>query len=463
MRQLMTHQSEGVQFALDKRFFGLFMEMRLGKTLTYIRWAQLHPDIRTVLVVAPISALNSWHRELEEEGEIVYPSYLEKGGEARLLSAVLPFSHVPEIAEHAPREWVLLNYDAVRSLEEPVWWNWDAVVLDESTKIKNPQAQITKLCIKGFRTCKYRTILSGLPNPESELDFISQFLFSHGSFMHCKNYWQVRSKCFDQDWTGKWILKKGMYNQLHAEVHSNAFVRRRSECNVGSRKLYSRRIVEMPEKPTNVRKMYRDIERDFICGDMTTQWAIVLQTWLARLAGGFSPENASLVFDSKSAEILNLLTGELSGEPVVLWFRFNDELNYMSNLLKSRGFTVGNIYGDVDYSERDKVVRAFQSKQLQYVCCQMKCAKMGMDLSVADTAIYYSTGWSLEDRMQTEDRIIHPTKTTPQLIIDIVTQGTVDEDVVYALSDKSCNANTFLRRMRENATRRATHHGYSIR
>jgi len=461
---LMKHQSEFVQYALDKRYVASFQEMRLGKTLAYIRYVQLLPDVSKILVVAPISALQGWHEELEREGEVVYPAYMEKGADARLTAAYTPFINRLHLPGYDTREWVLLNYDGLRVLEAPSYWQWDAVVLDESTKIKNPTAKITKMCLQGFRGVPYRAILTGLPNPESELDFVCQFLFTHGSFMGCDNYWKFRSKYCVPDWTGKWTLKYDAYASIKQAVHEKAFIRRRKDCNIGSKKVYQKRVLDFtPEQ----RKEYRKVEREFVCGDLETQWAIVLQTWLSRLSGGFRPEsgrrslssddtNASQLWHThKADEVLSLMRGELHNEKVVLWFKFNDELRFIRDMLVANGYNTAAIYGDTPVSKREEVAKSFFTEYTQVVCCQVKGGLKGLDLSAADTAIYYSTGWSMEDRYQSEDRIIHPRKTTPQLIIDLVMRDTVDEDVVYALGDKACTADEFLRRMRHHAERRA--------
>jgi len=66
----------------------------------------------------------------------------------------------------------------------------------------------------------------------------------------------------------------------------------------------------------------------------------------------------------------------------------------------------------------------------------------------ADTAIYYSNYYSFEMRTQSEDRIIHPLKQTPLLYVDLVTENTIDEDVVEILQTKKLRAVGFMRLLR---------------
>jgi SNF2 family DNA or RNA helicase len=212
------------------------------------------------------------------------------------------------------------------------------------------------------------------------------------------------------------------------------------------------------------RKEYRKVEREYVCGEQETQWAVVLHTWLSRLSGGFRPGDAvggdptvggNVFHTHKTNELLSLLHGELHGEKVVVWCRFNQEIDHLHDVLNVDGVNVRKINGQTPVSQREEIQKYFNTTDyIQVVLCQIKGGLKGVSLWGADTAIYYSTGWSMEDRYQSEDRTIHPSKTTPQLIIDLVMRDTVDEDVVYALLDKSCTADEFLRRMRISAERR---------
>jgi hypothetical protein len=75
---------------------------------------------------------------------------------------------------------------------------------------------------------------------------------------------------------------------------------------------------------------------------------------------------------------------------------------------------------------------------------QVKCGKFGLDWSVASTAIYYSNPYDMEDRAQSEDRIVSATKTEPVLYIDLITKDTIDEEVTEVLRDKNVTARSFF-------------------
>jgi hypothetical protein len=77
------------------------------------------------------------------------------------------------------------------------------------------------------------------------------------------------------------------------------------------------------------------------------------------------------------------------------------------------------------------------------------CGRYGLDMSKSSTNIYYSNSCSLENRAQSEDRILHPQKSEPLLTIDLAAKGTVDEKIVYLLQRKDINAEFFMQDLRK--------------
>ncbi len=463
-RVLMTHQQQGLEWAQTREHYGLLMEMRLGKTLTAIRDVQLRPESgglstpRMVLVVAPVTVLGAWEKELWLEGEYYVNVNQYKGFDARAgaIGALLD----PRIAQLHPRRWVLINYEVLRQmpgLATELGWNF--VILDESTRIKNPQAQITKICLGGFRTAQHRVILTGMVSPEGPLNLWSQFTFLHGSFMGCYNYWKYRSKYFIPDDYGHWTAKMQVLADLKHAVHEKSFITRRADVNIGQKKIYERRIVKLePAKLKEYRKVERDLETS---GGSETQWQIVVNTWLARMAGGFTAEGAEF-HKAKITELIHLLCGELSAEKAVVWFRFNDELRAVAKACAYANIPACSIYGETKPEDRTRYLRMFSQPNLsstRVLLCQEQCAKFGIDCSAADTAIYYSNWYSNEARSQSEDRIVHPTKKAPLLIVDLITEHTIDEDVVEVLNDKKADATAFMMRLRTQQLRRIARGG----
>lgn len=447
----MPHQLEAVEYAKNRKNIALFMEMRLGKTWSLIlavqQWCDMGEVLNHNLVVAPVSVLRSWQQELnicDEQSFLL--SSMSKQDRVDWLRYALSLNH---------RVWVLASYETLLGTPELLEDVWDTVSLDESTKIKNPKAQITKLCTKHFRKAKHRAILTGLPTPENILDYFEQFRFLSGSFMDCDNYWQFRAKNFLPTPQKSWVPKLGVRPLMKARAHLRSFTRTRNECNIGSKKIFTTRTVPMNAQQKRLTdEMYSTFGFTTASGgEKETEYAMVVFSWLSSVAGGHYPkeggEPGECISDAKFKEIHRMIEGELKGEPLVIWFNYNTELYNFHDFLKEKGIVSRTITGEDSPQKRHENRIAFNNGEFDYLLCQEACGKYGLDCSRADVAIYYSNSMSCEKRAQSEDRIVHPTKKRPLLYIDLVTEGSIDEDIVPRIQQKTLDARWVMSRVGE--------------
>jgi SNF2 family DNA or RNA helicase len=325
---------------------------------------------------------------------------------------------------------------------------WDCVILDESTKIRNPKAKITKLIQAYAGEFKYKAVLTGLPDPESPLDFFEQMRFLHGRFLGCSNYWSFkRCHFFQIGYTD--ITPKRTKVRIKAALQQLAFSMTRKQAGINISKVYEKRYVPLNNKQ---KKLYKQIEEGFEYKigkeEQQTKWVPVRYSWYSAISGGFTPEGKFLS-DAKLKEIVNLLKGELKYQQVVIWFRFSKEIEYVAKALNALKYKVGIFTG----AEKDDAEK-FEKKHIQIICAQGKCGQYGLDWSCASTAIYYSNWYDGEIRQQSEDRIVHPQKKEPLLYIDLVAEDSIDEDVVAILRRKNLNAKEFAVELQERWKKR---------
>jgi SNF2 family DNA or RNA helicase len=436
LRKPLPHQTQALEYCREKERIALFMEMRLGKSLVAVRWAKQFNFIKNILLVAPLTVLAEWENELIKE-------LVPKNQICTLLGTK---NKKLELISNSDGPWFLINYEGLRSCQELITEkSWDMVILDESTRIKNPSATTTKLIQNYLGDTPFKAILSGLPNPEDPSDFFEQFKFLNGQFMQHRNFWHWRNQYFNHGGFN-WFPRKGVREKIKEEVHNFSFIRTKKQCKVGSKKIYSRRYAYMTP---NQKTIYNAIEKDFAfsCkeGLKETKWSPVKYSWLAQVAGGILPETKEIISTAKLKVLLEILKGELKDEKVVVWFRFNSELEYAEKLLVDNGISCRSITGSVLPSRRANFTKSFrESTNPRVMLAQVKCCKFGVDWSVASAAIYFSNPDDMEGRAQSEDRIIHSLKTEPVIYLDLVTKDTVDEDIVEALREKNVNSKSFL-------------------
>lgn len=468
----------------------IFMEMRLGKTLFTIRKVE-ETKPKKVLVLIPKTLFSTWVDELEQEGiECITIS----GPESKWENV---FSQKSGI------RWFIVNYERVRASPWMLEEGWDWIVLDESTKIRKPRSQISRLMADGelpvterakvffirkarkhypnqgilkgksyfwwkFKggeriRSKYppdpewlvkesvehypkvlevpnKAILSGMPMPESVMDLFMQMKFLFGSFMGCNNYYQFQAKhCIQVGST--WIPKKESRKLIRKEMKRLSFCLSRKEAGMGEQVVRERRVIELPPK---LKALYRQVELEWAFEGVETSYKLVLLTWLARLAGGCAE---GYFFPYKIDEIVDLLHGELCDESLVIPFRFNTELKHTFQRLRKEKITATWITGQLDKDERGRRVRLLQKQKRRVLLVQAKACQYGLNMAQASTMIWYSRWYDSEINAQMQDRIVHPEKKEPLLHVDLIGQETVDETVVSVVREKHRRAKEFTRRM----------------
>jgi hypothetical protein len=471
---LFPHQLDAVRYAKSRDAIALFMEMRLGKSPVTIRWAQ-HHGLRRILLVAPLNTLRGrlqWEGELRRERQTV--TSLPAIPKAKWMGALYrwrkgvgdaviddgfarPGDTTTALIRERRTGWFLANWEAV--LHEPslLQRSWDGIVLDESTRIRSPRAKITKLFLSHTAHVRHRAILSGLPNPETPLDYFCQFQFLDGHFMGYENYYEFRYRYFLEGFQGwDWYPKKGTRDAIRNYVHDRAFILQRKTAGVGSDKV--REVIRIPQNKLQ-RRTLREASRDFAVGDRETKWATTVHLWMQKIAGGFHPtlEPVELLSEAKLRALCHVAKRH---RPVVVWFRFNHEIEFAYQYLQQHSrLRVAYVHGEMKDSKTLRIKRQeqFQRGELDVILLQVKLGRYGWNLSRANTAVYYSNSFEFEDRSQSEDRIIHLTKRTPCLYIDLVTENSADEDVVETLAEKRMNARLFARRLNQMLRQRWQH------
>ena len=95
------------------------------------------------------------------------------------------------------------------------------------------------------------------------------------------------------------------------------------------------------------------------------------------------------------------------------------------------------IYGAVSVEDRDKAVKSFQDdKHTRFFVGNPSTGGYGLNLTAAETVIYYSNSYDLTHREQSEDRAHRKGQTKSVTYVDIICKGTIYEFIVKALNKK---------------------------
>jgi SNF2 family DNA or RNA helicase len=430
-----NYQVKVINWGIEKLLNGQnalpeFIEMRLGKTLITSKlclWLQKWRNCQRFLIVCPKTVIPVWEKELAYEG-ITGLRFDSKITRTPLFAAI----------QKLPGFFVT-NYETLTRTEVSKF-PWDVVILDETTKVRYPDTKITKTVIHDFVEIPYKFALTGSPDPEGLLDYFCQMKFCFGHCMGVESYWKFKDRFFMAQGANKFRPLRGFKEQFSQYLAENAYVLTREQVDMGSHKVYQQRYVDMSE---DALAFYKDFESMWVNEEFDTQWAIVAFNYMQQMAGGY-PKKKEFSSNHKIEEIWDLMETDLKHEKVVIWCRFRNEIDEVVNKLKFK-YLVDKIDGSVPNDLRAAIIKDFQeTNTIQILVAQIRTASMGVDFSASDTVIYYSNGLGALDRIQSEDRVIHPNKKSPVLFIDILTNDTIDIDVYNRYMDKKNNRENFL-------------------
>lgn len=424
-RPLRADQKRALRYAVRVVHPALFMEMRLGKTLTIIRFLKITESDR-ILVSIPYEAFLAWRDELKREGEHWVELTGTKSQRLKTLHRGL----------RKGARWFLINHEGHRALPEIAQHHWDAVGIDESTVIKSPRSAVSKFYTENFRDARHRFILAGKPAPESDLDYFMQCKFLNPEILGETNFWRFQRRHFQLLPNHKWLVFASGSRFIASRLAKHCFFMTRKQAGLHVKKVYEQRLVRMDAR---TRKIYRIAEREFVLEYLgkvkTTIHAPVRYIWLRRLCGGFADRD--YVSNAKLKQLLYLLGGELSGQQVVIWCHFLLELELVARKIREALGPAEVIRGKVVTRKRDETVKRFQAGAINWLVVQPGCFRFSGDLSVADTSVYYSSPVSALTRSQTEDRIVNVQRAkVGKLVIDLTMENSVDMDIRAGLQRK---------------------------
>lgn len=417
-----AHQRAGLEFLASLGGGALLWEMGTGKTKTAIDFCEWLAA-EHVLVICPNTVKRNWGAEVEKHaGHQGYD--------------VLDGSVKDRIGRLAKTRYSIVNCEslsiaAFAKAAQAV--EWDVVIVDESTRFKTPSAARTKALHK--LTATHRLILTGTPITGKPEDAWAQLHFVAPGLLG--SYWHFRDRYIALDFFKHPIgLKAGMAPELNKLIASRSYRVLKEDVLDLPPKVYEDRVVELagPQK-----QAYEQMKHDLYVelAGMENATAYNILTMLLRLtqitAGlvGGGDRYTWLPNNAKVDELDQLLTDELRDQQVVVFGMYQEELRQLSDR-----YSAPIIYGPTPERERFAHIEDFQSGRTRVLLCQERTGGIGINLTAAQTAIYYTRGWSLEEYLQSQDRLHRIGQTRSVTILHLIAKGTVDEDIAKALRKK---------------------------
>ena len=465
----LAHQAECLARFADWPACGFLMDMGCGKTKTLLDnagYLYLDGKIQALLVVAPKGVYLNWvhdeipkHVPLEVKYEMAYWSSAPKKFERDSLTQLME-------SKSSSLKILAMNIEAIGGKKGLAYVKAflkkyrSLMVIDESTTIKNIDAIRTDVCINVGKTAKYRRILTGNVMPNGPLDIFSQAEFLAPGLLGHRSYYGYRNSVavFQDTYNNAGKVFKAIVgyrdvDKITDNLHKFAFIVKKEDCLDLPQKIFMSRNVEMGPKQA---KAYEDMRDKAIVelseGTVTAVMVLTQLTRLHQIACGFTKldqTNVEVGFDEPNArlsELLDVLDG--IRRKAIVWcnYRHNLDQVYRAIVEKYGKDSVVRFDGSVKQDDRTYAKNSFQDADspVRFFVANPAAGKFGITLTQADTCVYYSNSYNLEDRLQSEDRAHRIGQDVSVVYLDLRVRGTVDDKIISALRDKKMLSDSVL-------------------
>ena len=446
---LYAHQTKAYNFALGlfekekgdpkSKAVAFLMDMGTGKTITTIALVGTMNErmgVNKLLVVCPKSIVGVWEDEFKKFADYRYALTVLDGTLQKKKEAF-------RFMNGTALQVIVVNYESCWRLEKEIAkWKPDMVVCDESSKIKNPTTSQSKALHRLGKLTKYNAILTGTPITNNPLDFFSQYKFLDesilgGSFFLFRNRYAVMGGYQNHQVIGYRHLA-----ELVEKVHDVAYRIKIEDAVDLPPFIDETRTIQLEPRAQAVYKM---IEEDCYAalseeGEVTARNVLTQLLRLSQVTGGYIRNDADATAMEVSTAKLEALEDIIDscmdeGKQVVVFARFVPEIEAIEKMLKKKGLGYSLIYGAT--KDRAEQVKQFQEDpNVKVFVGQLQTTGMGLTLTAANVAVFYSLDFSYANYEQSRARIHRIGQKEKCLYIHLVCKGTVDEKVMSALQKK---------------------------
>lgn len=450
------HQLQAYHFAKALPACMLALDMGTGKSKVAIDLL-VNRHCARILIVCPSSVVQVWSTQFERHapGQYLLAALDEGSTDKRAKAGSLAVElaqvrHLPVI--------VVVNYEAAWRGAMGTWilnTAWDAVVLDESHRIKQPGGKASQFFSRLGDKTPMRLCLTGTPMPHSPLDIYAQYRFlDKGIYGTSFTVFRSRYALLQQVGVHHGAQKVIGYqnqNELHEKFYRLAF------------RVKAEDVQQLPEAVDVVRpvtlspsakKLYEQLKTDFTVdlanGRVTAANALTRLLRLQQITSGWirqdreiatGAEGALVEVDTeKRTVLLELLEDLHDTEPVVVFCRFIHDLEAVH--------TVGAALGrqSLELSGRRNELREWQSGTAPLLAVQVQSGGVGIDLTRARYCVFYSLGFSLGDYLQARKRTHRPGQTQNVTYLHLIATDTIDAQIYTALENREEIVETILQR-----------------
>lgn len=462
---LHSYQKTAADFAITHPKCGLFLDLGLGKTLTTLAvLSQVYnQETGHILIIAPKSiAKTTWVNEIKKWNiTIPYKSLIvNENGKSYTRKARL--EAYSEVYKNPVRTIYFINRELLSDLIEncPVYkksvvWPFQTIVIDELQSFKSSQSKRFK-ALKSVLSAVNRFIgLTGTPTPNGIEDIWSQIYLMDNGVRLGKNITAFRSMYMypgyinSQGIVCQWLPKSGAQDVIYNRISDIVISMKNKNIKLPPVAFIDDIVAMSPAELKLYKKFVNDAVLEFSDGTLATAAnAAVMSAKLQQLASGaiytVDEDNNSTgtysVIHKAKLERLEYIRAN-SDDNLLVAYNFKSDANMILNHFRSLDIPC-EIF---DSSKADDYLRRWDNGEIPMLLIQPQAAGFGLNFQYGGhTLVWYTLPFNLESYLQTIGRTYRQGQTKTVYIHRIMTDKTIDKQILKILTEKDENMKALL-------------------
>ncbi|HGA1134276.1 TPA: SNF2-related protein [Streptococcus suis] len=434
---LHNYQVVAKDFIIGHPYAAVILDMGMGKTATTLSAVnELMFDrfeVAKVLVIAPLRVANTvWSDEIEQWTELRHLRY----------SKIVGTPKQRKVALQKDADIYIVNRENLPWLVEQCspYFKWDMVVIDELSSFKSWQSKRFKAFMAMRPYMKRIVGLTGTPSSNGLMDLFAEFKVIDGGERLGRFIGEFRSRYFEEGRRNGNIV----YEYIPMDYAECQIQDKISDITISMKALdyldmpeliSTKKLVRMSEKE---KEKYSQFKKEYVLSELdglevTATNAASLTNKLVQLSNGavYSDNHSVVAFHEQKLDALEDILESANGEPVLVayWFK-HDLARIMGRLEKLK------VKSRVLKTEED--IREWNKGNVPVGLLHPAGAGHGLNLQKGGHhLVWFGLTWSLELYQQTNARLWRQGQESETVVIQhIVTEGTIDEEILKALENK---------------------------
>jgi len=376
---LFDYQKFIVKLALKKQRYAIFADCGLGKTAMFLSWARhLNKQLnhKKILIISPLAVIS---QTLEEEKKFYNDCMIE------------------DIHNKPIQEWIddeksliaITNYD---KFHKKINHNGKigAVILDESSILKNETGKIRTSIIESFRDVQFKLCCTATPAPNDREEYAN-----HSTFL---NYTRSNNEFYSQFFINKdngWEIKPHALEYFYKHLAQwSIYLNNPQNYNFNNnvKDIPSPEFIELKTEWTKEQNQY---VKNFFVSDIMTKKHFYL-----KLSKGFiEKDNKISYIESNKIKQIKEIINNHNDSQIIIWVTYNQEDKILLKELEKK-YSVKSISGETDEEKRAEIIKDFRNGKFKILISKAKLLGFGINLPFVDVQIFSGINDSYEQFYQ---------------------------------------------------------------